>query len=352
MADLSNLLIEISSDTPCGENLEYDNARVALDTNIQGIPENQFTGEKAQPPNWRDIQKEAIALLQRSKDLQVVLYLIRALIAIEGIKGFRDGLNLLNQSLDQFWDQIHPQLDPDDGLDPTLRVNIIEELVSQELVLHPLTLVSVVESRLAGRFSLRDIQYATDRLPVPETVTKPEVSTIKAAFLDVEVESLDANYQAIVEAVKLVDNIEKSITEKVGSSNGPNLAALRSLLKDFLHAFEQMAGNSLNGSESAEDGEAGDVEMGAEQSFADSIAQVKAPGKIASRQDVLKALDAICKYYSEFEPSSPVPVLLQRAKYLVTADFAAIVQNLLPDALNQLQLFQGPDPNKEQESDY
>ncbi len=72
----------------------------------------------------------------------------------------------------------------------------------------------------------------------------------------------------------------------------------------------------------------------------------RAPGAIANRQDVLKTLDAICKYYAEYEPSSPVPVLLQRAKFLVTADFAAIVQNLLPDALSQLEVFKGPDPNQ------
>ncbi len=77
MADLSGLLNEISPDNPCGDNLEYDAARIALDTDIQGTPENQFTGEKAMPPNWRDIQKQTIALLERSRDLQVILYLIR-----------------------------------------------------------------------------------------------------------------------------------------------------------------------------------------------------------------------------------------------------------------------------------
>ena len=95
MADLSGLLAELSADSPCGENLEYDNARVALDADIQGTPENQFSGEKAAPPNWREVNKQALALLQKSKDLQVILYLIRSLIPLEGLCGFRDGLILM-----------------------------------------------------------------------------------------------------------------------------------------------------------------------------------------------------------------------------------------------------------------
>ena len=50
MADLSELFAEISVDAPCGADLEYDADRVALDTAIQGTPEDQFSGRKAEPP--------------------------------------------------------------------------------------------------------------------------------------------------------------------------------------------------------------------------------------------------------------------------------------------------------------
>ncbi len=349
MADLAELFLKISEDAPCGENLEYDNARVGLDTKILGTPENQFTGEKALPPNWREVQKDSVELLNRSKDLQVILYLIRSLIVMEGVSGFRDGLNLLRLTVEAFWDSVHPQLDPDDGMDPTLRVNILEELVSQELILTPLSLEPLVESRSVGRFSWRDFSYATDRLPTPEGITKPEVSTIKAAFLDIDEQALQAMHQTIQESIELVNAIEASVSEKVGASEGPNLAALRTLLKDMMVGYEQMAGERLAGVASSTDIEIDDNDSKANGNVSSQVVH-RAPGAIANRQDVLKTLDAICKYYAEYEPSSPVPVLLQRAKFLVTADFAAIVQNLLPDALSQLEVFKGPDPN--QNSDY
>ncbi|MCR3811683.1 hypothetical protein K3Z95_26440, partial [Pseudomonas aeruginosa] len=38
-----------------------------------------------------------------------------------------------------------------------------------------------------------------------------------------------------------------------------------------------------------------------------------------------------------------VPVLLKRAKTLVTADFAEIVRNLIPDGISQFETLRGPE---------
>ena len=56
---------------------------------------------------------------------------------------------------------------------------------------------------------------------------------------------------------------------------------------------------------------------------------------------MIKALDLICDYYRENEPSSPVPLILQRAQRLVNKDFMTIMTDLTPDALKQLQIITG-----------
>ena len=58
---------------------------------------------------------------------------------------------------------------------------------------------------------------------------------------------------------------------------------------------------------------------------------------------MLRSLDKILAYYTRHEPSSPLPVLLTRAKNLVHADFAAIVRNLIPDGMSQFENLRGPD---------
>lgn len=344
MADLLALLEEISSDNLCGDYLEYDSAYLELGKNILGKPEDPITGEQAQPPSWRDIHKQSLAILQQSKDLQVVVYLLRALINIEGLAGFRDGLGFLNSLLDKYWEPIHPVLDPDDDYDPTARVNILEELSNFDSVLRPLSLTTLVDSKSAGRFCLRDIQIATGKIEVAEDAQKPELSLIQAAFMDVPEEILQATYQAITDSIGFVQTLENLVGDKVGVQNGPDLSGLTALLKEMRYTFEQYAQTGLSNLVETED----------DDTEADEAGEVFSPrkqaaiGGIGSRQDVLKTLDLICKYYAENEPSSPVPILLQRAKKLVTADFMQIVQNLLPDGLNQLEQIKGPDPDADQ----
>jgi type VI secretion system protein ImpA len=68
---------------------------------------------------------------------------------------------------------------------------------------------------------------------------------------------------------------------------------------------------------------------------------VSVPGVIQSREDVIAALDRMCLYYSQAEPSSPVPLLLQRARRLVRADFFSILNELAPDAVSQARTTTG-----------
>jgi type VI secretion system protein ImpA len=50
---------------------------------------------------------------------------------------------------------------------------------------------------------------------------------------------------------------------------------------------------------------------------------------------VIDALDKVIRYYQAEEPSSPVPLLLMRAKRLVSLGFMDILRDLAPDALAQ-----------------
>lgn len=346
MADLDELLNDISTDVPCGEYLEYDPAYLALAKDIQGKPEDPITGEAAQPPNWRDVKKAASALLQRSKDLQVTVYLIRALIALEGVSGLRDGLKLLLGFLEKHWDGVHPVLDPDDNLDPTARVNILEELSNFDSVLRPLFFAPLADAKSVGSFSLRDIQAANDKISLPEGEGKPDIGIIKGAFRDMPEEALVSVYQTILDCAELVRQIDQLINLKVGVGNGPDLSGLSAQLKDMKSAVEQYSNiGALAEAALDEAGEAVDGDAGPNQSPARQKAALA--GDIQSRQDVLKALDLICKYYAEHEPSSPVPILLNRAKRLVSMDFMDILQNLLPDAVSQMEYIKGPEPDSE-----
>ena len=62
-----------------------------------------------------------------------------------------------------------------------------------------------------------------------------------------------------------------------------------------------------------------------------------------SRDDVLQSLERLLQYYARHEPSSPLPVLLRRAKNLVNADFATSGRDLIPDGMAQFENLRGPE---------
>jgi len=70
-------------------------------------------------------------------------------------------------------------------------------------------------------------------------------------------------------------------------------------------------------------------------------APLSVTGQLQSREDVMRMLDKICEYYARVEPSSPVPVLLQRAKKLVPMSFMEIMQDLIPDGVSQAEMYRG-----------
>jgi type VI secretion system protein ImpA len=82
---------------------------------------------------------------------------------------------------------------------------------------------------------------------------------------------------------------------------------------------------------------------GGGESRAPSSERAQAVGSVCSRADVRRALDAICHYYEENDPSSPVPLLLKRARRLVDMKFAQIIQDLAPGAMNEINQIIGVD---------
>jgi type VI secretion system protein ImpA len=64
-------------------------------------------------------------------------------------------------------------------------------------------------------------------------------------------------------------------------------------------------------------------------------------GEARTREDVLKLLDQVCAYYAKHEPSSPVPLLVERAKRLASMSFLDIVRDLADKGLPQVEAWIG-----------
>ena len=125
--DLDRLLREISPGAPSGDNLEYDPVFGQMERAAEGRPEKEIgeTFVEATEADWNEVKSRAVDVLSRSHDLRAAIYLARAALHTDGFLGFSDGLAIVREYVDRFWESLHPQLDPDDDNDPTMRINAL-----------------------------------------------------------------------------------------------------------------------------------------------------------------------------------------------------------------------------------
>ncbi|MEJ2693403.1 MAG: type VI secretion system protein TssA [Candidatus Thiodiazotropha sp.] len=326
--NLNQLLEANSEETPAGDDLEYDPLFGEMERTAKGREEQQLgdTLIAAEAPDWSALRSHALAVLERSKDLRAAVQLTRALIQTDGYHGLADGLSLIKGYLAGYWESLYPQLDPDDHNDPTIRVNTLLNLCDTTEFLLPVTRLPLLTSPRLGEISYRHIQIANGDIPFPESDQSsltPE--QIEAGFRHADSSQLLSNRKHIGQCLETIEEIESLVSQQL---NGECLFDLQPLRK-LLNAVEQeLAKYSLSENPAEMHGE--DNVKGLNPTLS-AASDNPASGTVTCRDDVIRSLDRICRYYAQYEPSSPVPLLLQRAKRLVAMDFHEIVQDLAPE---------------------
>lgn len=334
--DVPLLLAAVSTNFPCGDDLEYDADFLQLERDAQGKPERTMgdSVHAAEPPQWRLIEQSSITLLQRSKDLRITHFLLQSALALDGFSGLANALTLINDLLGQYWPTLYPQLDADDDNDPTVRINALSGIAC-ETNIRLLRESLLTRSRTFGPISLRAALHASGLQSFADEHLTPD--ELAGALRDGDREQLSALRSALQEAHSMADAIEHYVSSQVGSAQGVDLSALKQPLKQALHILGEYAPGGTVAEpmpQENSDAPAADQRVAAAPCVSEEI---------GNRDDVVRSLDRILVYYTRHEPSSPLPVLLNRAKNLVQADFAAIVRNLIPDGMSQFENLRGPD---------
>jgi type VI secretion system protein ImpA len=333
---LQTLLRNFGEDGPSGDNLEYDQAFIEMELAAQPGEERQMGDEviAAAEPDYAEVSAKAMAVLERSHDLRAAVTLALAQLRLKGLPGFAEVTAYMRACLEDYWDTCHPQLDADDDDDPTMRVNAVRALTDAGGVLRALRLAPLTQSRTFGRFNLRDIAIAEGEVPAPDGGGPvPEASAIAAAFQDTDPAQLQALHDAAKAAAADVDAIVARFDAMVPGL-GPDLDPLRKTLRQAVKRLADATGGSA------------EEEAAAEADEAPATGRPAAPrggavGGINGPNDVINALDRIIDYYARHEPSSPIPILLTRAKRLVNADFMTIVRDMAPSGVENVNLIGG-----------
>jgi type VI secretion system protein ImpA len=340
--NIEQLLTPISEAQPSGPNLEYDPAFSELERVAQGKPEQRMGSVlvPSEPPDWSEVYKQSVELLEKTRDLRVVMHLTQALLHSDGFVGFADGIELAAGLVKDLWPSVHPEVDHEDNDDPTMRVTALATLSAPRTLL-ALQKCALAQLRGLGSVTLSDIRAAASGT---STQSEPAVAlgTIDAIFQQVEFEALEATLLAVQRCFDGAAAIDAAFLTHSGS-RGPDLSALTQLLREVRQVmnprFEARQAAKQQESESK-----GDVP----DAVASGTHQIRAggalSGEIRSREDVLKAIDMISAYYSRAEPANPLPLLLERCRRLVTSSFLEIIQELMPDSVAQVNSLVGRRP--------
>ena len=338
MFDLSPLLLSLGDDAPSGENLEYDAAWTELEIAAQP-GEERVIGDSvlaAEDPDYEEVARQAVALLGRSRDLRVAVMLADAGLRTEGLPAFARTLAYIENSLEQYWDSVHPQLDAEDDDDPTMRVNAVVGLTDRAGVLRALRQAPLTESRNFGRVCLRDILLSEGEIAPAEGEFAPDPQAIFAAFQDTPDEILAATAETADAILAHVKRIAAIFDERLGAM-GPDLAPLLKLAHDIARRIPR---REAAGEVEPEDAPAPEPGLAPAPAAAPAAAPAR-PGAIETPADVTAALDRICDYYARKEPSSPLPLILKRARRLVSADFLTVIRDLAPLGLENVSVVGG-----------
>ena len=317
--DVESLLGPVSDDDPVGPELSYDDDRLA----IEAAFESSF-GEEGRPAdvNWSDIIKLAANQCGATKDVWLGVYLTRAGAMAGQLETVETGIQLLDGLLSRYWDNVHPKLD-EYGLQG--RIGPCESFTRISEFLKPLRAITLVAHPRLGSYSGHDFErfgangdsedgYGMFRAAMAET--SPEDLSAALARLD-----------AIRDAFKGID----ATFAVQAPGDGPNFETTYEALAQIRKSLRSFAPS--DGEDEAPDNDGSSQESNSASSSGDGGGRLT--GKIDGRDDVIKAIDAICDYYRRREPGSPVPVIMARAREWVSMDFLAVLEDISPTSIEE-----------------
>lgn len=346
-AMFERLLQPLSEATPCGRSLEYTPLLTAFDayrlfgqpTEIGTRPINK-PDDPAQPPPWEELIDRSLAALEQSKDLRLLAYLAAGLVRREGVIAFCEVLQVAAAWLESWFDAVYPLAEED----LFRRTNALNYFVDRLAIVDALRRAPLATQHPTGPVSLRLLELAKGVLPVGKAdPPPPNEAELQAVFAATPLSELEELLSAVTGAVDALQRIDATMTAAAGVNaladfDGRDDKERGVSLRHQLQRIQEVVRAALKSHPQA-------LVQAAKAPAADAAPPEASPvatvGPVRSRQDAIRALDAVATYFVQAEPTSPVPIFIERAKRLVSKSFFEALEDIVPDALNAARLAGG-----------
>ncbi len=317
--------------------------------------------------DWAAVFDACAALAKTGRDLRLLVVVVRALANQDGLAGLVAGLGLINDTLNQHWDTLHPLLrERDDPKQAALRrINSLKQLENDDngllgdLEMNPvLTLpgIGMITGQNLCDAALTEFEAMND---APSGLGKAEQERLRSAHeanqnrvtaacraVATEQPDLAASLkQNVADAQVGLTTLQANFSDKAGLSNGTGLSFPE--LTQFLERANTMMETGMVETDVAEPKQSSAAE--APPAAAKAVqpdAPSGTPGEINSRNDVERALGQIIAFYERTEPSSPIPHLARRVQRMVHMDFMELMSEVAPSGMKEFRSAAGVQDNK------
>ena len=348
--DFTKLLAPIAGESPAGSDLRTD---IAPLSEFQKVKEERKAARQIEtqidrgaedlaPPDWRPLVDRAVTILtEKSKDMEVMAYLIEGLTRTKGFAGIRDGFRLATDLIAAYGDALYPSPgDPDveNRFSHLLQLNGIE---STGALIVPIAKIAISGETSAGIFALTHYQAARSLAKIPD-------AKARQARIDKGAVTLEIVQKAIAETpakffIDLVDDINAcleqfrrfcdTICDK--TKYEPQSDNLRNALESYLEVVTDLARAKLPPPVVAK-AAAAKPEAAAEAAPAVSA---QPAGVIRTRDDALEALGKVAEFFRRNEPQSIVPYALEQVIRWGRMPLPDLLSELIPEDGPRKNLF-------------
>lgn len=332
--ELSDWLKPIDEASRCGEDLEYENEFLALLEGIKppAIDYDPAAKEQLVPEddrNWRELRKEAEKLSKKTRSLDLAIVYTQILVRTTSspIQGLKKGLFIIEHYIAEFWECVYPVLDSEDDDPHFFRYNTLSNLGDWKSVVLPLKKDVVVLSIDLGDYTLDDVinldlgNNVEGKQPL-SGLTDDELSSVT---------ELKASYKDCADRVRSIKKLLQAKTGQAFSGFDKHLLPYLQMGYEIQPFVLESVNDSPTQSIQQTEG------IVSQTNLSPKVIMENKELSIQSRDDVEKAFELICDYYAQHEPSSPVPLLLQRARKLVKQDFRSILDELRLGGMSDIE---------------
>ncbi|HRO14312.1 MAG TPA: type VI secretion system ImpA family N-terminal domain-containing protein [Paracoccus sp. (in: a-proteobacteria)] len=316
--------------------------------------------------DWAKLLDEAAALAEAGRDLRLLVTAARIMTNLNGVAGLAEGLNLLADTLEGWWDSLHPALR--EGKSPReaalRRINTLCQIENDDAgilgdlefntMLRPRGLPVVSGGDLAAGAVTQAMLTAegTTGLSVAEQAERAarhdarmaRVLTACRASRDIDPETVSALEAGLAASLEALARLEAALAARIGNDPPAQFPALRQMLQRMQTTLTCPAAQLAPAASAADT--AGAPATPVPVPVAAVAQPAGPPARLSSRREVETCLDLVIEFYERNEPASPLPHLARRMKRMVPMNFLELIEEIAPGGMKEFRNVAGVSEDK------